>query len=294
MGDIPALPRAQWLWTQKSGSSEQECEDAAYVWQSGEAGVDSAGRAAASLYASVSDGASESLLARDWATLLVRDAVESMRLAGDWWQEPGTFVRDLMERSALHWDAFLTRYQAERVGQGRPIAWYEQPGLEKGAFATVLGAEIRATVLDDGTTRWCWYSFALGDSCLFQLRDGRLLDSFPLSAVEEFGITPQLLGSRNHDVGLVAKRMRVASGELLPGDELLLVTDALAAWMLSRAAGTEGGGNCKGEGERSVDLPAFAAFDRRDFADWVDDQRARARMRNDDVTLVRARLGAEA
>ena len=282
MGDIPALPRAQWLWTQKSGSSEQECEDAAYSWQSDEAGVDSAGRTVASLYAAVSDGASGSLLARDWATLLVADAVESMRLAGDWWEELATFVRDLMERSALHWDAFLTRYQAERAAQGRPITWYEQPGLEKGAFATVLGAEIRATVLEDGTTRWFWYAFALGDSCLFQLRDGRLLDSFPLCAVEEFGITPQLLGSRNHDVRLVAERMRVAHGELLPGDELLLTTDALAAWMLSRKA--------RGEAEQASALPAFAAFDQRDFADWVDDQRARARMRNDDVTLVRARV----
>lgn len=286
MGDIPALPRAQLLWTQKSGSSERECEDAAYCWQSGEPGVDSAGRAVASLYASVSDGASESLLARDWATLLVADAVESMRLAGDWWQEPATFVRDLMERSALHWDAFLTRYQAERATRGRPIAWYEQPGLEKGAFATVLGAEIRATALADGTTRWLWYAFALGDSCLFQLRDGRLVDSFPVRTVEEFGITPQLLGSRNHDVGLVAERMRVAHGELLPGDELLLTTDALAAWVLSRASAAEA--------ERPLDLPAFAAFDQQDFAEWVDDQRARARMRNDDVTLVRAKVGTEA
>lgn len=282
MGDIPALPRAQWLWTQKSGSSEQECEDAAYFWHSGEAGVDSAGRAVASLYASVSDGASESLLARDWATLLVADAVESMRLAGDWWQELGTFVRDLMERSALHWDAFLARYQAERVTQGRPITWYEQPGLEKGAFATVLGVEIRATVLEDGTTRWFWYAFALGDSCLFQLRDGRLLESFPVRTVEEFGITPQLLGSRNHDARLVAERMRVAYGELLPGDELLLTTDALAAWVLSRETA--------GEAERAVAFPAFAAFDQQDFAEWVDDQRARARMRNDDVTLVRAKV----
>ncbi|NEC86516.1 hypothetical protein [Streptomyces sp. SID12501] len=280
MGDIPALPQAQWLWTQKSGSSERECEDAAYCWQSGEAGVDSAGRAVASLYAAVSDGASESLLARDWAMLLVADAVESMRLAGDWWEELDTFVRDLMERSALHWDAFLTRYQAERAAQGRPITWYEQPGLEKGAFATVLGAEIRATVLEDGTTRWFWYSFALGDSCLFQLRDGRLLDSFPLRTVEEFGITPQLLGSRNHDVRLVADRMRVAHGELLPGDELLLTTDALAAWLLSRETREAGG--------EAAAFPAFAAFDQQDFAEWVDDQRARARMRNDDVTLVRA------
>ncbi|MFI1359578.1 hypothetical protein ACH4TV_39285 [Streptomyces sp. NPDC020898] len=275
MGDMPALPVAQWLWTQKAGSSPEECEDDAYSWQSDEAGVDSAGRAVASLYVSVSDGASESLLARDWARLLVRDTVESMRLAGDWWEELPTFVRDLMERSALHWDTFLTRYRAERAAQGRPIAWYEQPGLEKGAFATVLGAEIRATVLEDGTTRRFWYAFALGDSCLFHLRDGRLLDSFPLRTVDEFGISPQLLSSRNHDVGLVAERMRLAYGELLPGDELLLTTDALAAWLLA---------------SEPPALPAFSAFDQQDFAEWVDVQRARARMRNDDVTLVRARV----
>ena len=75
-------------------------------------------------------------------------------------------------------------------------------------------------------------------------------------------------------------------GELLPGDELLLTTDALAAWVLSRASAAEA--------ERPLDLPAFAAFDQQDFAEWVDDQRARARMRNDDVTLVRAKVGTEA
>ena len=49
-------------------------------------------------------------------------------------------------------------------------------------------------------------------------------------------------------------------------------------------------GKQAGEAEQAAAFPAFAAFDQQDFAEWVDDERARARMRNDDVTLVRAKV----
>ncbi|MFD9330786.1 hypothetical protein [Streptomyces sp. NPDC060065] len=277
MGDIPVLPEPQRLRVQKAGSRPEECEDAEFVWP-GDPRVDSEGRTVVSLYVAVSDGASESLLAGAWARRLAQDAAESLCVAGDWWLDPRAFVEDLMDRSARAWDPYLVRYQAERAARGRPITWYEQPGLEKGAFATVLGAEVRATLAEDGVAHWSWHAFALGDSCLFQLRDGVVHDSFPVRSVEEFGITPQLLGSRNRDVALVTARVAVAQGELLPGDELVLATDALAAWMLSP------------DHERSSvsrQLALFAELGEEFFAEWVDDQRARSLMRNDDVTLVR-------
>lgn len=284
MGDLPVLPERQLLRVPKAGSLREECEDAGLVW-SGDPRFDGEGRTVASLYAAVSDGASESLLAGAWAERLVKDTVESMSLAGDWWRDLGGFVGDLMSRSAGRWDAFLTRYQADRAARGRPITWYEQPGLEKGAFATVLGAEIRVTMSDDGEARWEWYGFALGDSCLFHMREGLVLGAFPLGTVEEFGITPQLLGSRNHDVALVTDRVKVAHGVLLPGDELLLASDALAVWLL--VAHTE-------STVPGAQLARLAELGEESFEEWVNDQRARSRMRNDDVTLIRMRVRAEA
>ncbi|MFF7280524.1 hypothetical protein [Streptomyces griseorubiginosus] len=285
MADLPALPEWHVLRLAKAGSRPDECEDAALVWGRAEPGVDGNGRPVRSLYAAVSDGASESLLARAWAEQLVSDVIDSMCVGRDWWREPGYFAKDLIERSALRWESFLVQYQEDRAAQGRPITWYEQPGLEKGAFATVLGTEIRGTLLETGETSWSWHAFALGDSCLFQIRDGAVHTSFPVTDLEEFGITPQLLGSRNRDWELVARRMTVAHGELEPGDELLLSTDALAAWTLAgEVAGLLPGRQ----------LAAIAPQGEEQFAEWIAHQRSGGHMRNDDVTLIRTWVRAEA
>lgn len=194
MEDVSALPECQLLRVPKAGNSLKECEDAGLSWF-GDARADDEGRTVRPLYAAVSDGASESLLAGAWAERLVADAVESMSLGRDWWDDVDTFVVDLMERSAPRWEAYLEWYRAERDARGRPITWYEQPGLEKGAFATVLGAEVRATVPGNGRADWSWHAFALGDSCLFHVRDGVVRRAFPLEDVEGFGITPSSSGA---------------------------------------------------------------------------------------------------
>ncbi|MEU8600084.1 hypothetical protein [Streptomyces parvulus] len=284
MEDVSALPECQLLRVPKAGNTLKECEDAGLSWF-GDARADDEGRTVLPLYAAVSDGASESLLAGAWAERLVADAVESMSLGRDWWDEVDTFVIDLMERSAPRWEAYLEWYRAERDARGRPITWYEQPGLEKGAFATVLGAEVRATVPGNGRADWSWHAFALGDSCLFHVRDGVVRRAFPLEDVEGFGITPQLLGSRNHDTALVAERLQLAHGTLAPGDEVLLASDALAAWLLSPHHGHHAPGTV---------LATLAELGNEPFTEWVEDQRVRGLMRNDDVTLIRIRVRTEA
>ncbi|MFE9174368.1 hypothetical protein ACFYNZ_33860 [Streptomyces kebangsaanensis] len=284
MEDVSALPEYQLLRVPKAGNSLKECEDAGRIWR-GDARTDDQGRTVIPLYAAVSDGASESLLAGSWAERLVADAVESMSLGHDWWDDVNMFAVDLLERSAPLWEAYLEWYRADREARGRPITWYEQPGLEKGAFATVLGAEVRATVPSDGTLNWSWHAFALGDSCLFHLRDGVVRRAFPLEDVEGFGITPQLLGSRNHDTALVAERLQLAHGTLAPGDEVLLASDALAAWLLSPDHGYRAPGTL---------LATLAEVGDEPFTEWVQDQRARGLMRNDDVIFIRIRVRTEA
>ncbi|MGW5460110.1 hypothetical protein [Streptomyces sp. NPDC003996] len=285
MGDIPALPEWQRLRVPKAGNRIEECEDAELVWWPREPRPDRHGRTVVPLYAAVSDGASESLLAGAWAERLVKDVVESMSLQHEWWEDVGGFVSDFMRRSGELWDAYLEQYQTDRAARGRPITWYEQPGLDKGAFATVVGAEVRATLPADGSVEWSWHAFALGDSCLFHLREGSVLRAFPVESVDGFGITPQLLGSRNHDAALVTERLSIARGTLAPGDEILLTSDALAAWLLSprhelSAPGTQ--------------LAMLAELGEESFGEWVNDQRVRGFMRNDDVTLIRLRVRTEA
>ncbi|MFF7248061.1 protein phosphatase 2C domain-containing protein [Embleya sp. NPDC008237] len=254
----------------KTGSSDTECEDAVCVWSADDASVGH--------FAAVCDGASESLLAGAWARVLAGDAIESMSLADRWWEHVGLFAEDLVSRAGRHWDTFLADYQADRTARGRPIEWYEQPGLDKGAFATVLAVQL----IPRGHG-WTWRAFALGDSCLFQLRDHAVLRSFPIQDPAAFGTTPALLGSRNRDGVLVADRLELNRGRVRPGDELLLVTDALAAWLLTPDGGSEA--SLRG-------LAAVSELGVDDFAEWVVDQRVRGRMRNDDVAMVRLRVEA--
>jgi hypothetical protein len=74
------------------------------------------------------------------------------------------------------WPAILDGYMRHRANIGRPIAWYEEPGIQRGAFATFIGLEFR-----DGGGPDHGGAFtvgAVGDACLFQIRGGRLRLAF--------------------------------------------------------------------------------------------------------------------
>lgn len=285
MGTQTAPLDVQRFLVPKTGSSPEECEDAIAVSLSPDA---------SSLFAAVSDGASESLLAGAWARQLVHGAVASMAAAdgrrGDGEDSRSeSFVEDLLARTVGQWDGYIAEYQAERVARGRPITWYEQPGLDKGAFATLAAVHIRAASADpedpEVARHRTWHAFALGDSCLLHLREGRLITSFPIADGGGFGITPQLLGSRNRDAALITDRASTATGELRADDELLLATDALAAWLLSRSEIDSGG--------TGKQLGKLADLGDETFAEWVQSERDRSRMRNDDVALIRMRVKTE-
>ena len=232
----------------KAGNTEAEYEDAYRVApppQAVEGGV----------RVVVADGASESLLAGRWAGLLAdafADAPDEVCT------EPARFAAGAATAAAA-WPDVVAGYVAEREERGKPLQWYERPGMARGAFATLLAV----TVDETG-----WRAAAVGDTCLFHVRDGELLTAFPLDDPEAFGTAPPLLGSRDLDPALVAERARMASGELAPGDVLYACTDALAAWVLAQTAPWD-----------TLDRPGFAA--------WLDAERTAERMANDDVTLVR-------
>lgn len=267
----------------KYGSTPAECEDAVFVLP--DRSHDEMLREP--LTVGVCDGATESALAKNWAALLARTvAEEAMRLPDLLEQGPAfeQFAASVVDR----WDPWLAQYTKERVEDGRPLKWYEHTKLAEGAFATLLAVRVdpdaepraEADASDDGepTPGWRWRVAALGDSCLFHLRDDRLLTSFPVEAADDFGTVPDLFGSRNHDAALLAERTRFLQGDCLPGDRLVLATDALAAWYLSapdRLAAVR-------------ELLEFSGPDDLDrFGDWLNGLRERKQLRNDDVAVVR-------
>ncbi|MDT3399857.1 hypothetical protein RKE29_25010 [Streptomyces sp. B1866] len=266
----------------KEGSSESECEDAIGIRP--DASSDEA--VAYPLSAAVSDGASESLLATRWSRLLVEHAAEVGALHPEVFDDPGTLSAELVRRAVEPWDDQIREYCSRRQTEGRPVQWYEQPGLEKGAFATLVALRLYPLPFADpddggpklyGPAEWEFHAVALGDSCLFHVSCGEVR-AFPIASSAEFGLNPLLLGSRNHDVDLIASRLAHTCGHLRDGDELLLTTDALAAWFLR---------GCEEQSHPWHELGDAADKGQEEFGSWVREQRAARLMRNDDVALVR-------
>ncbi|HKI30443.1 MAG TPA: protein phosphatase 2C domain-containing protein [Gemmataceae bacterium] len=241
---MPAT-ESPWRWRAirlpKHGYPEEECEDA---WAADPA----AGRFA------VADGASECAFAALWARLLADTLV-----AAPW---PGAVAAWL--------DAPRRLWLKEVMGLELP--WYAEMKRDEGAFATLLGLDLRAPV---GNRPGGWRAVAIGDTCLVRVRRRHQVQAFPLSRAADFDNQPSLVGS--HDVP-PPEPLRCA-GSFRRGDRLLLMTDALAQWFL-------GDWERGGRPWDAIARLLSTARPEEAFAAWIEDLRAAAELRDDDVTLL--------
>ena len=251
-----ALRPPRRFWLPKAGNAPEEYEDASRVVYPQRLGV--SGRRTARV--AVADGASESAFAREWANSLV-DA----------------FVGQPPDMSGLSEDRFLewlapAQDEWHAVIPWDRIPWHGEAKAKAGAFATLLGLTISAA--PGGRPSLSWQALAVGDSCLFLIRDDRLLLSFPLEDAAQFDNTPDLVCSNPDNVGELWKMTRQSEGECVAGDLFILASDALACWLLER----------KAEGEKP--WQTLLSLDSAKWPAWVEEQRRSGLMRNDDTTLV--------
>jgi serine/threonine protein phosphatase PrpC len=236
------IPSLRWhaFHTHKRGNAADEYEDAF------------AGDAATGRFA-VADGASESSFTAAWAKLLVESFVAAK---GRSWRD-----LDWLGPPRQHW--------AEDIDP-RPLPWYAEEKREQGAYATLLGVAF---------SRGSWRALAFGDSCLIRLRKGKLGKSFPLLRSSDFGNQPVLLGSRGRPADTPSHAIRRARGRWRPGDRFLLMTDALAEWILRRNEQEQ-------QPAEEIDRLLAESSPQDAFADWVEERRKGQGLRNDDVTLM--------
>lgn len=270
---------------EKAGNAREEYEDACAH----------AAHASGAHLLAVADGATEAMLSGPWARALVEawcahgaDAatpappaeVEVALVADDEGSATVGWAREAPRRPAFlgaaqaEFAAWRARYLAEREARGKVVQWFEEPGLERGAYATFLGLSLAPPLDEHGGL---WEAVAVGDCCVFQLREGTLLRAFPLERAEGFGNSPALLASRADRSAAGLRHLARAEGDWMSGDLFLLASDALAQWLLHAAE----------EGAPLWETVAAAAAD-----DAFDTLVAKLRadgMRNDDVTLVAAR-----
>jgi hypothetical protein len=240
---MTAVPRPRW-WAfalPKDGHSLEEYEDAFAVKR---------GRCA------IADGASESSFAAEWARLLVEGFISSredpLRLA---WLNP------LRQRWADQVDAL-------------ELEWFGEEKRRQGAFATFLGVIFKKP---QPGNEGPWKAIALGDSCLFQVRQDRLIAAFPVSRSGDFSIRPAMLGSRGVRDQDAFSQARFQTGAWQSGDRFFVMTDALAEWFLRRHERLRRPWRALARG-----LAAPTGVLKR----FVEQLRSDNQIRNDDVTLL--------
>ncbi|MEW6523789.1 MAG: protein phosphatase 2C domain-containing protein [Bacillota bacterium] len=233
------------FWLPKAGNHPDEYEDAFYPLQDGY-------YTGEHLRFAVADGASEGMLSEVWARLLVKAFVRHGSSAAETW----------LERSFRSWASWQRHYLSARAARKRPLQWFEEPGWRAGAFASLVGL-----TLSPGA----WRATAVGDSCLFLVRQNRVHRAFPLTSSSQFGGRPGLLSSRSEsNRGLDTLD---AGGHVQVGDRFYLMTDALACYFLGAME----------RGEAPGDETALLE---QDFLRRIQTLRANALLKNDDVTMV--------
>jgi hypothetical protein len=249
----------------KLGNSAEEYEDAT--------GSSSEGRRFA-----IADGATQTSFADRWSQILALEFI--MNPPAD-------------EPPPVRWNNWLKPLQ-EAWSMGIPwekLPWFAVEKAQAGACTTLLALEFIPVNGNHGNgqapsfwQRWFgakpepalrWKAEAVGDTCLFQVRDDRLLESFPLNRPTDFTHSPVLITTDPAQNPRVCEHLQTAAGDCRPGDRFLLMTDALAKWFLAR--------------QEAGDKPwrtLAGLTDDQQYKQFVIGEREAGRIENDDTTMM--------
>jgi serine/threonine protein phosphatase PrpC len=236
------------FWLQKAGNQREEYEDA-YSYSSDFASDGS------SFLCAVADGATEASFSGLWANILVSAFVEK-RLA--------EITPDNIRLLVSEWDKKIAE-----ISSARPLSWYAEEKLRSGAFSSLLGLQIDP----DGA----WKAISVGDSCLFQIREGERIASSPFDSPQQFNNHPLLISTMTaRNTNLTATTVE---GEWQDGDRFLLMTDALAHCFLAN---------------ENVTRRNFLRVTDQSFFEYIVTRlRGLKACKNDGVTLVRVRVNSQ-
>jgi len=218
----------------------------------------------------IADGASTAYLSGLWATVLVEGfgAYEGEITDINFFDLIQTLILD------ENWNPRLADYIQKRVDGGKPLSWYDEVALQKGADSTLL--EISFS-FEENKLKDNFSTLAIGDSCLFQVRNDELITKFPLNSSADFDNFPSLISSDpKRNVNLHEKIEYRENQSIISGDRLFLMTDALASWFLQEHE----------KGGKPWEIIGEIVVDESGFMDWIEQLRENNLMRNDDVTLI--------
>ncbi len=217
--------------------------------------------------AAIADGVSSAMFSGPWASQLTQSAVTDPPQADD---------LDLL-KAWLNWH----RNVFEQELSHRTLSWNAKRKYEEnGAMTTLLWIALTPATTVEGQPPTCYRlrSRAIGDCCLFHVRDGQTLRSFPLTTVAQFEEDPKVLGTLNWGSDYLLK-FESLEEVCHPGDLVVLCTDALAKWAMGRLEVNE-----PVRWEDCWDLSQEA------WREQVNALRSQRAIRYDDTTLILLRL----
>ena len=246
----------------KQGNSPHECEDASRImfthWRRP--------RRPDTARAVVADGASESAFAALWANTLTNAFVN---------QPPAMPPRS--PRDIDHW-LTAPRHQWRQHIPWRQLPWHGESKTRAGAHATLLGLTLDQpqgeTQHPGDAASTAWHAIAVGDTCLFIVRDDQLHLAFPLQHPGDFDNSPPLVCSNPDNQQDLQQGLRTASGTCQTDDLFIIASDALAQWFLRQHH----------EGLRP--WHTLQSLSNADWRHWTAQQQHQGAMRNDDTTML--------
>jgi hypothetical protein len=241
---------AQGFRASKLGNKDSEYEDAFYPREE----IISQERKRFNF--AIADGATETSFSGIWAKQLVR-----------------AFCGGTLEEFATSANLTPLRERWQKIVTRRPLPWYAEEKIRSGAFAAIVGLALQDGSKGQGT----WTALAVGDSCLFQLRNKKVLKSFPVKKSEDFNNSPQLLSSSNVEKVPASK----TTGRWIEGDTFYLMTDAVACWFMKEVEANT---------VPARELRDLGATGANSFEAWLKKLRDDHSIKNDDVTIVRIEI----
>lgn len=231
----------------KLGNTDTECEDSFAVSNDG-------------LAAAVSDGASSSIYAGEWASSLAQSFVlePTMRVTPTWVKRQASLFNSKIDTAKIPWHALAK-------------------------FCRGIHASLAGIAIDPNISSFSILS--VGDSCVAWTVDGEHAGIFPQKRASEFTRTPFLLSTHTDQNVYLHRHRRVALHVPIVGKtmRIYLMTDAIAKWYLTEVeAGSKPWVELSNIGGRS------------DFAQLIDRLRRNERIENDDVTVLVIELRSQA
>jgi serine/threonine protein phosphatase PrpC len=216
--------------------------------------------------AAIADGVSSSIFSGSWARLLVEGVVANA---------PNIYDGN----SLWPWLAELRNQWAAPIDV-ESLAWHQKSKVREGGASTLLAAAVTHIAMNDSEAEGVYrlFAYAVGDCCLYHVRENEVLRAFPIEESRLFQTSPKTIGSvdtnRDHLI-----EFDTLEDDCDAGDLLVLCSDAVAAWALEEL---EAGRNPQWENCWGLSQEQFRGF--------VAQLREQNRIRFDDTTVLMLKL----